>query len=62
MIEFNISSLFWLAMGGVIWGIIEALSEEEGEDAEKAIRGMLYRLYKTENQDKIRSIIKEGRA
>ena len=26
--------------------------------SEKAIRGMLYRLYKTENQDKIRAIIK----
>ena len=30
--------------------------------SEKAIRGMLYRLYKTENQDKIRAIIKEGQA
>ena len=28
--------------------------------SEKAIRGMMYRLYKTENQDKIRQIIKEG--
>lgn len=30
--------------------------------SEKAIRGMMYRRFKTENQDKIRAIIREGQA
>ena len=30
--------------------------------SEKAIRGMMYRMYKTENQDKIRALIKESQA
>ena len=30
--------------------------------SEKAIRGMMYRMYKIENQDKIRALIKESQA
>ena len=49
------------AVGAVLDAVPYPVIAKEMEISEKAIRGMMYRLYKTENQDKIRDIVRKER-
>ena len=50
-----------IAVQGVLQAVPYPLISKELNISEKAIRGLMYRLYKTENQDKIRAIVRKER-